>query len=225
MRPAFSLASALLLAVCARADARVPSASAVRAPAQAPKPAVSVVDPRVIRADMARIDGKPNAKLWILVISDFQCPFCKEYHDKTGKVIHKDYVETGIARMAYINYPLKVHRNAIPAAEAAMCGGAQDSFWPFHDKLFASVAKWGTAASPAPIFEGIAAALKLNRDLYKKCVADHVMLPMIQADYQRGTQAGATSTPTFLIGRVVIPGNAPIEVFRAAIRESLAGNM
>ena len=42
---------------------------------------------------------------------------------------------------------------------------------------------------------------------------------------QRGTQAGANSTPTFLIGRIMIPGNAPMDVFRTAVKESLAGNM
>lgn len=188
-------------------------------------PALALPDPRLTRADMARIAGKPNAKLWILVISDFQCPYCKEYHDATGKQVLKEFVETGIARMAYINYPLKMHRNALPAAEAAMCAGAQDKFWPYHDRLFATVNRWGMMTNPMAIFASIAAELKINRDVFQKCLADDVMLPMIQADYQRGTQAGASSTPTFLIGRIMIPGNAPIDVFRTAVKESLAGNM
>lgn len=182
-------------------------------------------DPRVIRADLARIDGKPNAKIWILVVSDFQCPFCKEFHSKTSRQVHREFVETGIARMAYINYPLKIHKNAMAAAEAAMCGGAQDTFWPFHDRLFETQQSWAALGDPTPAFIDVAKRLKLNLDVYKKCLADDIMLPMIQADYQRGNKAGATSTPTFLIGKILVPGNAPIEVFRTAVKETLAGNM
>ncbi|MCC6318993.1 MAG: thioredoxin domain-containing protein [Gemmatimonadaceae bacterium] len=229
MRPALLVIAAVAVAACTQADARPLAANAPRIvdlPAQAPGGQQKALpDPRVTRADLARIDGKPEAKLWILVVSDFQCPFCKEYHEKTEKQVHKEFVETGIARLAYINYPLKIHKNAVPAAEAAMCGGAQDKFWPFHDRLFATVGTWGNLASPSAAFEGIAAELKLNVPIWKKCVADHVMVPMIQADYQRGSSAGASSTPTFLIGRVVIPGNAPIEVFRTAVKETLAGTM
>jgi protein-disulfide isomerase len=127
--------------------------------------------------------------------------------------------------VAYINYPLKIHRNAVPAAEAAMCAGAQDKFWPFHDKLFATVEKWGNSIDPSGTYFMLASDLKLDLGVFRKCLADDVMLPMIQADYQRGTQAGATSTPTFLIGRIMIPGNAPLDVFRTAIKETLAGNM
>jgi protein-disulfide isomerase len=226
MRPVLFLFAAFAIVGCRQADAHpIPSTAGGVQQGKAAPAAKSTPDPRLTRADLARIDGKPGAKLWILVISDFQCPYCKEFNDKTAKQVHKEFVETGVARLAYINYPLKIHRNAVPASEAAMCAGAQDKFWPFHDKLFATVARWGNAADPTATYLGIAGELKLNLDVFRKCLADDVMLPMIDADYKRGTQAGATSTPTFLIGRIMIPGNAPIDVFRTAIKETLAGNM
>jgi protein-disulfide isomerase len=228
MRSAFLLIATLAGIGCQRADAEsTPAAAAPSVAANQPgaPAAQGEADPRVARADLARISGKPDAKVWILVVSDFQCPYCKEYHDKTAKQLHKEFVEPGIARIAYINYPLRIHPNAMPAAEAAMCAGAQDKFWPFHDQLFATVDRWGPVNDPALALLGIAIDLKLDVEAYKQCMSDDVMLPMIQADYQRGTQAGATSTPTFLIGKVMIPGNAPIDVFRTAIKETLAGTM
>lgn len=218
MRPRLALLSAFAIVACASADARP-----VRPAAVSQSRAVAAPDERVTRADLARIDGRPNARLWILVVSDFQCPYCKEYHDKTSKLVHQEFVESGIARMAYINFPLRIHANALPAAEAAMCAGAQDRFWPYHDRLFATVDKWARVDNTAPIFEGLAAELKLNAETFRQCVADHVMRPMIQADYQRGVQAGVNSTPTFLIGRTVIPGNAPIDAIRKAVKENLGG--
>ncbi len=64
------------------------------------------------------------------MISDFQCPYCKEFHDKTAAQVRKEFVQTGLARMAYIHFPLRIHPNAVPSAEASMCAGAQGKFWP-----------------------------------------------------------------------------------------------
>lgn len=185
-----------------------------RSVAQAP------ADPRVTRADLARIDGKPTAPTWILVISDFQCPYCKEFHDVTAAQLRKEFVATGQARLAYINFPLRIHPNAMPAAEAAMCAGAQDRFWPAHDRIFAAQGEWAAVADPLPIFGRIARELKLDLPAWNACMSGHVMRAMIQADYQRGAAAGVKSTPSFLVGSVLIDGNAPIEAFRSAMKQA-----
>lgn len=174
---------------------------------------------------MARIMGNPAASTWMLIISDFQCPYCKEYHDDRAPAIAREFVETGKVRVAYIHFPLQIHANAMPAAEASMCAGAQDQFWPYHDRLFETVGAWSASPDPAAAFEGIAAALGLNLELFRQCMLDDVMLPMIQADHQRASEAGAKSTPTFLIGNMMIPGVAPLDVFRTTINQALAGGM
>ncbi|MGQ0645959.1 MAG: DsbA family protein [Gemmatimonadaceae bacterium] len=220
MRAVWLVVLPLVLAACSRGDAK-PGGEA-SPPAQ---PSAAAPDPRVARADLSRIAGQPNAKLWILIVSDFQCPYCKQYHDSTAKQVHQEFVETGKVRMAYIHYPLKQHPNAVPAAEASMCGGAQDKFWPFHDRLFATMARWSAEPSPDATFEGIAAELQLDMDAFRRCMSDDVMLPMIQADYERGVQAGANQTPTFLIGSRVVTGSAPISAFRTAVNEQLKGVM
>src|ERR1039458_828332 len=65
-------------------------------------------------ADRGRILGKESAPVWFVMVSDFQCPFCKTWHDSTFRMIEKDYVETGKLRMAFINFPL--HANSLPAS-------------------------------------------------------------------------------------------------------------
>lgn len=191
--------------------------------AQAAAKPAPASDPRVVRADLARIDGSAGAKVWMLMISDFQCPYCKDFHDKTARAIHREFVATGKLRFAYLHFPLvNTHPNALPAAEASMCGGAQDKFWPFHDRLFADVANWAQLPDPVPQFVAMARNLKLDMTAFQKCLADDVMLPMIQNDTQRGSQAGARSTPTFIIGTQVVPGNAPLEVLRGIINGQLS---
>ena len=41
-------------------------------------------------------------------------------------------------RLVFRDYPLPMHPNARPAAEAASCANAQGKFWEYHAKLFAN---------------------------------------------------------------------------------------
>ena len=55
------------------------------------------------KADRARIRGAETAQVWLVEISDFQCPWCKQWHDSTFTKIDQEYVKTGKIRMAYLN--------------------------------------------------------------------------------------------------------------------------
>ena len=94
------------------------------------------------RADRARTMGNPAATVWVVEVSDFQCPYCRAWHDSSYAAIKKQYVDAGKVRLAYINFPLAMHKNALPAAQVAMCSAAQDKFWPMQDALFDSQAAW-----------------------------------------------------------------------------------
>lgn len=179
-------------------------------------------DPDVNRADLARITGNPSARVWVIVVSDFQCPYCKEWHDETYPAFNKEYVQTGKVRFAYINYPLNSHQNAWPAAQSAMCAAAQDKFWPMHEALFATQQQWEVMSPPTPFLDSLARSLNLDMKRFSACVSSGKMRPLIQADHDRALAAGATSTPTFLIGGDVVVGAIPIADMRKAVDSALA---
>ena len=179
-------------------------------------------DPDIARADLARIAGNPSAKTWVIIVSDFQCPYCKQWHDQTYPAFFNEYVKTGKVRFAYINYPLNSHQHAWPAAQSAMCAAAQDKFWPMHDALFATQAAWEVLPAPTPVFDSLARSLKLDVKRWSDCVASGKMRPLIQADHDRALAAGATATPTFLIGGSIAVGAIPIADMRKAVDSALA---
>jgi protein-disulfide isomerase len=211
------------LAACGGAEAKnkgeQPAASAAVSAAPAASPAS---DEQVRRADLARIKGDTTAKVWMVIVSDFQCPFCKIWHDTTAATIEQEYVATGKIRVAYVNFPLRRHQFAMLSAESAMCAGAQGKFWEFQDALFAEQEKWSVLADAAPSFEAMAARLGLDVPAWKSCVSSHVMEPMIRADLQRGSSAGVNATPSFLIGDTKLEGAARAPAFRDAIDKALA---
>ena len=179
-------------------------------------------DSNITRADLARIQGSATAPVWVIEVSDFQCPYCKQWHDQTYPALLDQYIKTGKVRMAYVNYPLSIHRHAMPAAEAAMCAGVQNKFWPMHDTLFSSQSRWETLPNAMPTFDSLAAHLGVAMPAWRDCVARHLTRPLIEADYARSQSAGVRSTPTFFIGDEKVEGYAPYAGFRPAIEAQLA---
>lgn len=219
--------SVLLIALIACAGANAddtPETGSADTAALSAAGAPDTSDARVRQADLARIKGDSSATVWLLIVSDFQCPYCKQWHDATAPAIEREYVQTGKIRVAYVQYPiLELHPNALPAAEASMCAGAQGKFWAFHEQAFARQDEWARLPDANPVFDRIVNSVGIDRTAYDKCRQDNVMLPMIQADLERSRTAGVNSTPTFLVGgRMLAGAQYPFPVMKAVIDSAIA---
>ena len=222
--PAFS-AALLLFVACAPSGTKTGAAeSANAAPARVSTsaPPTAAQDSNITIADVARTDGSANAPVWVVVVSDYQCPYCKQWHDATYPALEREFVKTGKARVAFVNYPLKSHPQAWPAAEAAMCAAAQGKFWRLHDAIFDTQEKWASSSAPATVFDSLARASGVEFDRWKQCVRSGVIKPLIEADQQRASAAGVRSTPTIIIGNQFLAGAHPIETLRRAIDSATA---
>jgi protein-disulfide isomerase len=212
---AVSLSFALILGCGGKAADGDTSQSAV--------PRGSTPDSLSSQADAARIQGSPTAPVWVVEVSDFQCPFCKTWHDSTYRALRREFVTPGTVRLAYVNYPLPNHQNAMPAAEAAMCAGTQGRFWEMHDGLFDSQDTWAEMPNAAPVFDSVARAAGVDVAAMRRCIDQGSMRALIQADAERAQEFGVQATPSFIIGGdVLIRGAQPIEAFRRAIAQKLA---
>lgn len=173
------------------------------------------------RVDHARIEGSASAPVWVIEVSDFQCPYCRQFHDESYGELKRAYVDSGKVRMAYVNFPLSMHRNAFAASESAMCAGAQDKFWQMHDVLFTTQKQWEALPSPQAMFDSLASAQGVELAPFRKCVSGHFTKSMIEADIDRASKQGVESTPTFLIGGAMLTGAQPLANFRRAIDSAL----
>ena len=179
-------------------------------------------DSLTVAADKGRILGSEKAPIWMLIVSDFQCPFCRQWHADTWETLKKEYVTTGKVRVAYVNMPLGMHPNAQPAAVAAMCASAQGKFWPMADLVFRSQDKWKDLKNARPFFDSLAKVAGTDAARLKACVAGQSVAALVDADRVRMTRAGAGSTPIFFIGGSRVEGAQPIATFRRAIDAELA---
>lgn len=187
-----------------------------------PGSAQSAGDSLSTAADRGRILGSDKAKLWMLIVSDYQCPFCKDWHDKTWAAIRNEYVTTGKIRVAFVHFPLGQHPNARPTAIAAMCASAQGKFWPMTERLFKSQDRWKDLKNARPFTDSVARAIGLDAAKLKACMDAPSVAKLVEADRVRMARAGTESTPTFFIGSRRLAGAQPIEAFRKAIDAELA---
>jgi protein-disulfide isomerase len=158
----------------------------------------------------------------MILASDFQCPYCKMWHDSSDMTIRRDYIDNGKVRLAFVNYPIGSHQNAIPAAEYAMCAAAQNKFWPTHDALFASQEKWAALPDPAPLLEQAATSAGVDLTALRSCVSSHKMRPLIEADREKASQAGVRATPSFFVNNQLLEGVVPTAELRKALDAALA---
>jgi len=156
-----------------------------------------------------------NAKVTMVIYSDFQCPFCSRV-EATLKQVEDTYKGKGL-RFVWKNNPLPFHQNAMPAAEAAMAANAQGKFWEFHDKLFSDQQKLGTDA-----YDQYAKELGLNMDKFHAAITSHKYKKQIDEESAAGSKIGARGTPTYFINGKVMVGAQPFDAFKTAIDSALA---
>jgi len=185
--------------------------------------AVPSPDSVLARASRGREKGAAEARVSVIEISDFQCPYCRQFFQDTYRAFDSAYVKTGKVKMVYINLPLPMHTQAYSAAEAAMCAGAQGKFWEMHDRLFSTQREWGGQADAGQRFARMALELHLDPAAYRDCVDNDRTAPLILNDAMQATGAGVNGTPAFIVNRSqMLNGAVTFEALAAAVDAALA---
>lgn len=207
------------------------AASVANAPAQAEQPSgqanepqtpVATKAPTYVRYDIAT-EGYPSlgpddAPITIVEFSDFQCPFCKRFHQETYQALLDAY--PGQIRFVYRNLPLtSIHPDAMPAAVASLCAQEQNVYWEYHDKLFT-----GDTLGRDTYLQ-YATDLNLNVEEFSACLDSGKFDDFIKQDMDFAFNLGISSTPTFFINGLAIVGAQPLSSFQTIIDKELAGEI
>lgn len=203
--------------------ARAEAAEAQAAEAQAASAQQSQTAQNVQRYDVPVDDdpilGPEDAKITIIEFSDYECPYCRRWHQEVFPQIQEKYGDQ--VRFVYRDFPLySIHPNAGPAAEAANCAGEQDAYWEFNHLVYAA-----TEELSSSLYEQFAEEIGLNMESFKICVTEQRYKSEVDADYEYASQLGVRSTPTFFINGLAVVGAQPFEVFERIIDMELAGEI
>ena len=159
--------------------------------------------------------GSEEALVTIVEYSDFECPYCRKVLP-TLKEIEEAYGDK--VRVVFRQQPLPMHKNAGPAAKAALAAHKQGKFWEMHDALFA---KAESRALNDETYVEIAKQLSLDVDKFNTDRNSPEIAKMIEEDQKVAMQFGAGGTPAFFVNGRPLSGAQPVEAFKAVIDEEI----
>jgi protein-disulfide isomerase len=169
--------------------------------------------------------GRQDAPLTLVEFTDYQCPFCRQFHITTFNELKKNYIDTGKLRYTSLDFPLDMHENARRAAVAAHCAGDQGQFWELRNVMIVNANRLK--------LENLltyATDLKLDVDKFRTCVELDKYRAEVDQQLAEGQAIGVSATPSFVLGRsgtdkidgIRLVGAMPYSVFDEKIKELLA---
>jgi len=176
--------------------------------------------------------GNAAAKVTLVEVSDYHCPFCRRQTLQTMPQVIADYVNTGKVKYVFVDYPIaQLHPDAFKSHEAAACAGDQGKYWQMHDLLFTNA-----PARDAAQLTANAGTLGVDTKKFEACLNGGnggVHAPAIRESIVRMQQLGVGGTPLVLIGLTPAPGSPmkvvssvygaqPYPAFKSAIDTVLA---
>ncbi len=167
-----------------------------------------------IKIGTSPVRGAKDAKVTLVEFSDFQCPYSQRVQPLIEKLL-KAYPED--LQHVYKNFPLRFHKEAMPAAKACLAAGLQGRFWEMEELVFKNPKKLQDKD-----LKKYAKKIGLDLPQFEKDFNSEEIDKLVQEDLAEAKKAKVTGTPTlFLNGKRV--QNRSEEAMKQEIKTILEG--
>ncbi len=159
--------------------------------------------------------GPAEAKVTVVVFSDYQCPYCKLIKPVL-KELRSDFPND--VRIVWKDLPLPMHEHAQLAAQvgrAAYVAGGDVKFWQANDLIYENQT---LLAGP----DGEAQLQKLAAELGLAWPPDEAHNQHIRRDWDLSDELNINATPTLFINGRPIAGAQEYEVYEQLVEAELA---
>lgn len=170
------------------------------------------VKPVKVELGSLPILGEENAKISIVVFSDYQCPFCEGFFKNVEPILRNEYVKTGKAKIAWHDFAF-LGAESFLAAEAARCANDQGNFWQYHDVLFNRQNGENQGTFSKENLKSFALELDLNQEEFDACLDSGKYTQAVKDDTDYGKTIGVQGTPATFINGELIEGVDPSNPF------------
>ena len=151
----------------------------------------------VIKQGDAPVRGDKDAKVTIVVFSDFTCPFCAMSRSNIDQLMT---AYSGQIKFVHKIWPLKGRDNAIPAAAAALAAQEQGKFWEMSDLLFDNQRQLDPA-----FYLQAAGQMGLDLEAFKSYIEGKSWAYRLKTERAEGEQLGVSETPVFFVNGIRVP--------------------
>jgi protein-disulfide isomerase len=161
--------------------------------------------------------GPDDAPVVLMEFSDYQCPYCKRWHDDVFPLLIAEYGDR--IKFVYRNLPV-IRANSADAARASYCADEQGAYWEYHEALFSNRYDFSEQS-----YEQYARDLGLDVEALLECYNSGRYADLVEQELQFARSMGIGSTPTFFINGIPVVGAQPYDVFKQMIDMELAGEL
>jgi len=162
--------------------------------------------------------GSPDAPLELVLISDFECPFCEALGGKILQSLRTNLVDRGLLRIYYLSRPLASHKNGQVAARVAMAAHSQGKFWAMYDELFS-----GQPLGQA-LYESAARKIGLDMSQYEKDLKSREITAELQRHQSLGNTLNPPGVPAILYSGRLLVGDAAWSSLESELNSSLTSS-
>lgn len=136
--------------------------------------------------------GKSSSQLTLIEFGGFQDPFSGKFWQEALPLLKKNFIDTGIVKYVFRDFPLPFHSLGMASAEASECADEQGKYWLYHSKLMSTQGNHSLQN-----FKIWALDLGLNVSQFNACLDSRKMESEVKKDIADGKAAGLTGTPSF----------------------------
>ena len=164
----------------------------------APQPTGSTDAVRPVTAE-DHIKGNPDAPVKIVEYSDFECPFCKRFHNTMNEIMESELGTSGQVAWVYRQFPLEqLHPvKAMAESVASECAaelGGNDAFWQFTDRFF-EITPSNNRTEIETVIPQIVQEIGLDQTAFQTCFDSGKYDQHIEDDIQNAIATGGRGTP------------------------------
>lgn len=153
-----------------------------------------------INVSRRTFQGRQSAPVALVVVSDFQCPVCRQFAVRELPTIQTTLVDTGRVALFYWHLPLPdLHPLAQAAGEAFECAADEGRAWELFQPLADSLAPEQRPTQSAILT--VAKELGLGPD-FERCLLGRQHREAVDRDAAAARAMGLAGTPSFMIGRL-----------------------
>jgi protein-disulfide isomerase len=188
----------------------------------ATEPIAVAVDPQAASRAQGIALGPEDAPVVIYEFADFQCAWCAQFAAFVIPVIKERFVDTGMVRYVFYDYPLiSIHPNAFLSARAGRCANDQGQFWPYHDRLYQQQGRWARERNPSGMFVDYARQLGLDAGAFESCLRSDRFATEVSHSMALAESLGVQGTPSLFVNGKRLPNVPSASEFDRIIREEM----
>ena len=154
--------------------------------------------------------GNMDSKLIIIEFVDYNCGYCK----KTLSTISKLMKNFDNIQIVFIDYPILSETSEI-AARASLAANEQNAYFEYHSILLNN-----TKSINESILYKIAKELSLDIGKFKKDISSEKIKNNIIKNIKFANSLKIKGTPTFIIGKQILPGAYDYEKLKKIILDN-----